>query len=302
MILSFYKQNCIWGEETGTKPTLATFPFASSPCPSLSLFILKIWDNLWVTLEITLQQVNLNTGKKNPTLLFKEQPRYAAKVGFFLQNESLGRPYPCLWGTHRLPKHPGGVSKPGLVSGSPWGGCSSAVPPGWCDGLGWTDGSPGVSLVPALPPHDPTSALFTFRAAGPAVPSVPLLQRCDQTEPVSQLTSSASTSPPPTRTHAGTCWSGSSRASLLCGVASRLLENECLLRTLILPTVRSICPLLALNTRSSGMWTHFWGWMYSSLSPSTAPHFSPQPTSQKPPPQNAMLTPPVSERITITQL
>lgn len=46
--------------------------------------------------------------------------------------------------------------------------------------------------------------------------------------------SPAGPSPWPICTHAGTRWSGSSRAFLLCGMVSQLLENDCLLRALIL--------------------------------------------------------------------
>ena len=56
-------------------------------------------------------------------------------------------------------------------------------------GLGsGSTGCPGLPLVPALPQG--TSALSTLRAAIAKVPSVPILQWCDQTRTVMQLTRS----------------------------------------------------------------------------------------------------------------
>lgn len=186
--------------------------------------------------------------------------------------------------------------EPGRTCPSLWG----AQKPGWApclvaDRSGWQIWDYPGSIPPSLP-HYP--ALSTARAAVLVFPCGSTgIKQGQWVSPGGQGSSI------PCQPHLGTDWNGSSQPCLLPRVASWLLEDESLLRAAELRLLGAsvLCWHSALGPW--GCELIFWELTYSGLFPSTAPHFSLQPTSQKKtPPQITVLKPSISERIAITEL
>lgn len=212
-------------------------------------------------------------------MLWKEQPRHAVKIRFFLQNESLGRPCSSLWGAQR----------------SGWAPCLVAVGVG-----GRCTGQPGVTLVPALPPCHTTLALSTLRAAVLVFPSCCCgSSGIKQGQWVSPRSQESSISCQP---HVGTRWSGSSQACLLPRVASWLLEDDSLLRAAKLQLLEASALCWHSTPEPWGCELIFESQHIPASSPPQLPIFPFSPPLKKPPPQTTMPKPPISERIAITEL